>query len=555
MLTAPNIHGRNMKKIYKIIKFVWKYLRPHKRMAFAFGVLSVLESMLELLNTFILGRAIDYMIVAETKKTIIVCAGSFLVISTVTACVNYFAKTRGQQMMEISVKECKLQLAKHIEKTSLKDINSIGSDAFMERLSYDTQFLIMFVLNTGKQIPENIIASLISSFLIIRIDIICGGLALLQVPLIIILYLVFKNKIFEYRRNVAQKKEAEYTTLCETVSDFEYIKKNQVAEYLHGRYSEKAEVFIQAVGKSVNLTSFYKCLNDNVSTLLKVFLFFYGGFRVLDGSMTVGNFMIIYSYFSILSSACSYFLNLGAEIEGTMAFYNRVKEIENMKEESNGLNELDCVDEIILSHIKFGYNETETILHDFSYTFIKGNMYVVAGGNGCGKSTMLSLLLGMYIDECQGDITYNGHSIKELDMRTLRKERIGVCEQEPYLIEDTIRYNMIYSNDTADDEKLMKLAYHVSFDDFLKNSEKGLDTPVGEGGNALSGGQKQKTALVKAFYKNPDVLVLDEPTSAMDAEGQERLIKYLTSIKKDKIIIVITHDERMMMAADEVVRM
>lgn len=140
-------------------------------------------------------------------------------------------------------------------------------------------------------------------------------------------------------------------------------------------------------------------------------------------------------------------------------------------------------------------------------------------------------------------------------MRTLRKERVGVCEQEPYLIEDTIRYNMIYSNNTTDDEVLMKLAYQVSFDEFLKNSEKGLDTPVGEGGNALSGGQKQKTALVKAFYKNPDVLVLDEPTSAMDADGQERFKNYLTSIKKDKIIIAVTHDERMILAADEVIRM
>ena len=343
--------------------------------------------------------------------------------------------------------------------------------------------------------------------------------------------------------------------MCEAVTDLAHIKKNQIGNLLHNRYKEKANDFICAVTKKVKISCIYKVLNDNIETFLKVFLFFYGGFKVIAGEMTAGGFTIIYSYYTMLTSVCSYFLNVGEEIEGTMAYYERVQEIENVPEETNGTVQIRKIESIELSNVRFAYNENEMIVTDFTHTFQRGNLYAIVGGNGCGKSTLVSLFVGMYIDECQGDITYNGHSIKELDMRTLRKERIGVCEQEPYLIEDTIRYNMIYSNNTAEDETLMKLAYQVSFDDFLRNSEQGLDTPVGEGGNALSGGQKQKTALVKVLYKNPDVLVLDEPTSAMDAEGQERLINYLTGIKKDKMIIVITHDERMMMAADEVVRL
>lgn len=140
-------------------------------------------------------------------------------------------------------------------------------------------------------------------------------------------------------------------------------------------------------------------------------------------------------------------------------------------------------------------------------------------------------------------------------MRRIRKEKMGICEQEPFLINDTIRFNMIYSNENVVDDKLMKLSDVVSFDNFLKNSENGLDTMVGESGNSLSGGQKQKTALVKVFYKNPDVMILDEPTSAMDAIGQEQLINYLLEIRKDKIIIVVTHDPVLIECADEVVRM
>ena len=124
-----------MKNLCKIIECIWKYLKPYKRMVITFGILSILESMLGLLNTFILGRAIDYMLIAETKKMIIICASFFMVISIVTAVVNYFAKTRGQRMMETSLKECKMQLMEHIEKMSLCKANNIGSAAFMERMN------------------------------------------------------------------------------------------------------------------------------------------------------------------------------------------------------------------------------------------------------------------------------------------------------------------------------------------------------------------------------------------------------------------------------------
>ena len=217
---------------------------------------------------------------------------------------------------------------------------------------------------------------------------------------------------------------------------------------------------------------------------------------------------------------------------------------------------INSIKEYVVRAFKNNITYTEFwALNDVSFEVKKGEAVGLIGLNGCGKSTMVSMLSGMYIDEFKGLITYNNIPIQSLDMRKIRKEKMGICEQEPFLINDTIRFNMIYSNENAVDSELMKLADVVSFDSFLKNSERGLDTMVGESGNNLSGGQKQKTALVKVFYKNPDVMILDEPTSAMDAVGQERLISYLSEIKKDKIIIVVTHDPVMMECADEIVRM
>ncbi len=457
--------------------------------------------------------------------------------------------------MEYAVKDCKMQMMQHVEKTSMKYVGNVSAGILMERMNYDTQYLIMFALNTGAGIPENLIVFALALAFIFHIDTICGIAALLELPIIFGLYTVFRRKLLHRSRVLEGARELEYNRLYETLMDIGHVKKNQIMGLLSERYEESADGFIHVVSKKVKTTYFYNIINNNMDVFLRVFLFFYGGISVIRGTMTVGEFTIVYSYFSLVTSSCTYFLNLGKEIQSTKANYERLKEITDVPEETNGTEVLEHIEEIRLSNIRFAYKEGENVLDGFSQTFRKGRLYAIAGENGSGKSTMLSLLLGMYIDDHAGKVTYNGRSIKELDMRVLRRDKIGICEQEPFLINDTICYNMIYSNDAAQDEHLMELAHQVSFDKFLKDSEKGLSTLVGEGGSALSGGQKQKTALVKVFYKNPDVIVLDEPTSAMDAEGQERLIAYLEEIKKEKIIIVITHGQRMTEAADEVVRM
>ncbi|MBO5353298.1 MAG: ABC transporter ATP-binding protein [Lachnospiraceae bacterium] len=544
-----------MSDLKKLVQYTWRYLSPHKGIILLFLIVYFINQMIDMANTFLIGAAIDSMLLAGTMEAIIRFAVLFLGLNLFSFVSCYIAKVGGQKAAEVARLEAKCQISRHVEKTSLGYCGTAGSMSFMQRLNRDSAMLVFFVINSIGEIPGNFLILLTALTAVFRINAVCGIAALVELPVNIGLYMAFRKRLLERGRECARKCEQENRRLYELLADTAHIKKNEIFPILEERYKEAGEESIDAIVKSTRMEFVYSIINNNMDVFLKVFLFFYGGMSVIRGTMSVGEFTIIYSYFSLVTSSCTYFLNLGKQIQDHKAYYERLKEITDVPEESNGIMQLNHINEITLSNVTFGYNETDTVLQEVSYTFRKGNLYVIGGGNGCGKSTLISLMLGMYMEEYQGNITYNGYSLKDLDMRTLRREKIGVCEQEPYLMEDTVRYNMIYSNDKKEDDKLMTLAYHVSFERFLKTSEQGLDTLAGEGGNALSGGQKQKTALIKAFYKNPDVLVLDEPTSAMDAEGQERLIKYLGEIKKDKIIIVITHDEKMMDAADEVVRM
>lgn len=544
-----------MKRYLEICQFEWKYIKSQKKILVIFIIVNILFSMVELANTMILGNVIDGMISSVSLESIMKAAFLFLGLNMIAFLLGYFAKTSAQMAMELCVKECKMAMTAHIEKLSLNYVEKVGSSSFIQRMNYDIQVLIMYMMNASANIPQNILIFLIALLVIAKIDMVCAIIAVVELPVIVLLYKFFQKKLAMYAKIRADRREGEYTKLAETVMDVGYNKKNEIYNILAKRYEQAEDRFIESTINCTRLEYVYSMLNENMDVFLRVFLFFYGGISVLNGKMTVGEFTIVYSFFSMITSSCAYFLNFGSGMEDASAFYYRLKEIADVPEESNGDINIDKVEKITISNVDFGYNENELIVKNFSYTFEAGKIYVVVGENGCGKSTMTSMVSGMYIDEFQGSILFNDIPVKELDMRKIRKEKMGICEQEPFLINDTIRFNMIYSNETNVDEKLMQIAEKVSFDAFLKASESGLDTLVGQGGNNLSGGQKQKTALVKVFYKNPDVMILDEPTSAMDAEGQERLINYLTGIKKDKIIIMVTHDEKMIEMADEVVRM
>lgn len=147
-------------------------------------------------------------------------------------------------------------------------------------------------------------------------------------------------------------------------------------------------------------------------------------------------------------------------------------------------------------------------------------------------------------------IYYDNYSIKALDVYTLRRTLIGFCEQTPIVFDDTIRYNIYLDsvhNDTVIGNKLISILHLRGLFDKL---EKGVDTPIDNRFITLSGGEKQKITLMRALVHNPSIILLDEPTSALDKDSIDDLKKYLTSIKKNRIIIISTHDKNIVDLAD-----
>lgn len=209
----------------------------------------------------------------------------------------------------------------------------------------------------------------------------------------------------------------------------------------------------------------------------------------------------------------------------------------------NGLNQ------ITMDHISFGYTENKEIIHDFSYKFLKNKKYAIVGNSGCGKSTIVKLLLNYY-DNYKGKIFINDVNLNDIDMGSVYSH-VSMVHQNAPILNDTLRNNITYYNDYSM-EQVNQIVHEAGLDHFVSSLPDGLDTIINENGNNISGGEKQRISIARTLLKNTDLLIYDEPTSNLDHVTAKEVEKNL--LNRNNTCIMITHrlEENLLERFDEI---
>jgi ATP-binding cassette subfamily B protein len=203
--------------------------------------------------------------------------------------------------------------------------------------------------------------------------------------------------------------------------------------------------------------------------------------------------------------------------------------------------------------VQFGYDPRREILHGVDFSIAPGGTVAVVGHSGSGKST-LSRLLYRFYDVQGGAIRIDGQDIRELTQASLR-QAIAIVPQDTVLFNDSIRYNIQYGRPTASREEVEAAARAAHIHDFIVGLPDGYDTPVGERGLKLSGGEKQRVAIARALLKNPAILIFDEATSALDSKSEKAIQAELDRIQQGRTTLVIAHRLSTVMNADQILVM
>jgi ATP-binding cassette, subfamily B, bacterial len=203
--------------------------------------------------------------------------------------------------------------------------------------------------------------------------------------------------------------------------------------------------------------------------------------------------------------------------------------------------------------VDFGYEPQRPLMKDFLLEIPHGQTYAVVGSSGSGKSTLARLLMRMY-DPLAGRVSIGGQPLDQVTQQSLRAA-IGVVPQDPMLFNDTIAYNIGYGRPGASRDEIVAAAVAAQAHDFIQLLPEGYETRVGERGARLSGGEKQRIAIARAFLKNPPIMVLDEATSALDTKAERAIQGALDDIARDRTSLIIAHRLSTIVNADEIIVM
>jgi ABC-type multidrug transport system fused ATPase/permease subunit len=296
----------------------------------------------------------------------------------------------------------------------------------------------------------------------------------------------------------------------------------------------------------------YSQLNGLVGAATGVAVLVVGGAAVGDGRITLGSLVAFYALLALLRGQLAIALVALPQVVSGTESLDRLEALldEPAREPYHGSRRIDFDGAVALRDVHFAYRKGEPILRGVDLEIAAGERVAIVGPNGSGKSTIAALLVGFYRPDVGGALA-SGVPYDELDMRELRR-RIAVVPQDPILFPGTIADNIAYGVPDVDEALLRAAAQRATADDFIAQLPRGYETQVGDEGGLLSGGQRQRIAIARALLRDFALLILDEPTSAVDRAVVSALLAGLRELPGDPAILLIAHEPAVVAEADRV---
>ena len=274
-------------------------------------------------------------------------------------------------------------------------------------------------------------------------------------------------------------------------------------------------------------------------------LIFYSGKLIISGELAINNFFSFLAAMMLAYQPVKTLTKVNVAISQGFSAAERILPIIDIENEIN-LNEQGeklTIEEgnIVLDNINFSYksNPENKVLQNISVKFTGGKMTALVGHSGSGKSTLLNMIPRIYLPT-SGNIYFDNQDISKVNLMSLRNQ-ISIVDQNTTLFDDTVFNNIKYARPDANKEDILEAAKLSMCDEFINNLENGFETMIGENGVKLSGGEKQRLSIARAFLKNSRIILLDEATSSLDSDTEEKIQKALDKLTVNKTTIVIAH--------------
>ena len=397
---------------------------------------------------------------------------------------------------------------------------------------------------------------LIIGYLVLMLNI-SWQLALFSVLFLPMVGLIIGNIVKKLRHpaSKSQQKMGELVSvLDESLGGIKILKTYTATEYIKTKF--------HALNQSLSNTLLWMARRQQLASPMSEFLgitavaiiLVFGGSLVMNGSLSAAGFIAFIAAFSQITRPVRAFIDQFANINQGVAAGERifaVLDAENEVNDADDAKEFDGLkDKIEFRNVRFSYDESREIIQGVSFEVRKGETVALVGPSGGGKST-LSELMERFYDTNSGDILFDGESIRNYKQDSLRSV-MSLVSQDTVLFNDTIKSNIALGRPDATDDEIIEACKVANAHSFIMESPEGYETNIGDRGAKLSGGQRQRLSIARAVLKNPELLILDEATTALDTESEKLVQDALTKLLKGRTSVVIAHRLSTIMNADRI---
>ena len=515
-------------------------------------IYSILNKLFDLAPPVLIGIAIDIVVegadsflgtlgVQDRRQQLIVLAFLTFVIWALESTFDYFAAVTWRNISQDVEHSLRTDTFDNVLGLDLQYFENKSSGRLMAILNDDVNQLEKFLDTGANKLLQTMTTVIVIGGTFLYISPLIAIFAFIPIPVIIFGSFKFTKTIATRYTRIRNGIETLNANLSNSLSGILTVKSFNREKREFERILTSSDEVKSANYHAIKLSAAFipiiriAILFGFTATLL------IGGFMALDGEINVAMYSVLLFITQRLLWPLTELGDTFDTYQRAMASFKRINALKDTQPEikdgtvkSMGIN-----NSIVLEKVNFSYVENFPVLNNVSLEIEKGSTTAIVGSTGSGKSTLIKLLLRLY-DVESGKIIFDEENIQDLNIHSLRKN-IGLVSQDIFLFEGTVFENIAYGNLDATENEIWNAAKLSESDEFINLLPNKKDTIVGERGQKLSGGQRQRISIARAILKNPEILILDEATSAVDNETEAAIQRSLDTLKEGRTVIAIAH--------------
>ena len=533
------------------------FIAPYWRRLVLVLLLSALSTALSLYLPLLSREFFDGALIGRDIRVLIRVAALFTGLGAASFLVNVVSGLRYTRVSADILFDMRLQMYRHLQRLSPRFYARTRLGDVMSRINNDVGEIQRIAAETALAWVGNLLFLCGTVVMMAWLDLRLFLLTMVATPFGLWALVRYRTRLEADVATLRQRSADIGSFLIETLQAMRLVVTSNAQEREVGRFRDRNASFVRALMSMQRLTYVSGGLPSLILSAGTGIVFVVGGLRVASGEITIGTFVAFMAYQMRFLPPLQALMGMYANLATVRVSLHRVSQILDEPvevQEAPAAVALPTIrGEVAFEDVTLSFDRGAPALDRLSFTVRAGEVLAIVGPSGSGKSTIADLLLRL-LDPDSGVVRVDGHDVRAVRQDDLRRH-IALVDQEPSILHATIAENIRYARPEASDADVAAAARQAALDSFIARLPEGFATTVGERGTALSAGERQRIAVARAFLTNPSILILDEPTAALDPESERLVADGYEAVMRGRTTIVITHRAELARRADRVLEL